>query len=142
MIPYSRPKRSDLYTLSERKLLGNHTLHSGTLLYCPYMAVHPPPPPPPTGNGPTFLDFPLFLGIFQWDEPTKRVPFTAEPEIPEILTKWKTPYKDLTETGSRARKVSGTQGRDRGDKWKHKGTQGTEGTQVDTAWIRKTGQSL
>ena len=40
-------------------------------------------------NGPTFLDFPLFLGIFQWDEPTKRVPFTAEPKIPEILTKWK-----------------------------------------------------
>ena len=34
-------------------------------------------------------DFPLFLGIFQWEEPTKRVPFTAEPEIPEILTKWK-----------------------------------------------------
>ena len=42
-------------------------------------------------NGPTFLDFPLFLGIFQWDEPTKRVPFTAEPEIQEILTKWKAP---------------------------------------------------
>ena len=42
-------------------------------------------------NGPTFLDFPLFLGIFQWDEPTKRVPFTAEPKIPEILTKWKAP---------------------------------------------------
>ena len=42
-------------------------------------------------NGPTFLDFPLFLGIFQWDEPTKRVPFTSEPEIPEILTKWKAP---------------------------------------------------
>ena len=42
-------------------------------------------------NGPTFLDFPLFLGIFQWDEPTKRVPFTAEPEIPEILTKSKAP---------------------------------------------------
>ena len=42
-------------------------------------------------DGPTFLDFPLFLGIFQWDEPTKRVPFTAEPEIPEILTKWKAP---------------------------------------------------
>ena len=48
----------------------------------------------PTGkNGTTFLDFPLFLGIFQWDEPTKRVPFTAEPEIPEILTKWKAPKK-------------------------------------------------
>ena len=42
-------------------------------------------------NGTTFLDFPLFLGIFQWDEPTKRVPFTAEPEIPGILTKWKAP---------------------------------------------------
>ena len=42
-------------------------------------------------NRPTFLDFPLFLGIFQWDEPTKCVPFTAEPEIPEILTKWKAP---------------------------------------------------
>ena len=42
-------------------------------------------------NGPTFLDFPLFLGILQWDEPTKRVPFTAEPEIPEILTKSKAP---------------------------------------------------
>ena len=42
-------------------------------------------------NGTTFLDFPLFLGVFQWDEPTKRVPFTAEPEIPKILTKWKAP---------------------------------------------------
>ena len=45
-------------------------------------------------NGTTFLDFPLFLGIFQWDEPTKRVPFTAEPEIPEILTKWKAPTEN------------------------------------------------
>ena len=35
-------------------------------------------------NGPTFLDFPLFLGIFQWDEPTKRVPFTAEPETHNV----------------------------------------------------------
>ena len=43
-------------------------------------------------NRTTFLDFPLFLGIFQWDEPTKHVPFTAEPEIPEILTKWKAPF--------------------------------------------------
>ena len=42
-------------------------------------------------NVPTFLDFLLFLGIFQEDELTKRVPFTAEPEIPEILTKWKAP---------------------------------------------------
>ena len=42
-------------------------------------------------NGTTFSDFPLFLGVFQWDEPTKRVPFTPESEIPEILTKWKAP---------------------------------------------------
>ena len=48
------------------------------------------------GNGTAFLDFPLFLGIFQWDELTKRVPFTAEPEIPEILTKWKAPQISLS----------------------------------------------
>ena len=46
-------------------------------------------------NGTTFLDFPLFLRIFQWDEPAKRVPFTTEPEIPEILTKWKAPFVSL-----------------------------------------------
>ena len=39
MIPSSRPKLSDLYTLSQSKLLGNHTLHSGTYQYSPYMAV-------------------------------------------------------------------------------------------------------
>ena len=33
-------------------------------------------------NGPTFIDFPLFQGIFQWEEPTKRFPFTAEPKFP------------------------------------------------------------
>ena len=47
MIPYSRAKGSDLYTLSYSKLLKNHTLHSGTYLYSPYMAV---PPPPPVGS--------------------------------------------------------------------------------------------
>ena len=41
MIPYSRAKRSDLYTLSQSKLLENHTLHGGTYLYSPYMAVSP-----------------------------------------------------------------------------------------------------
>ena len=41
MIPSSRPKLSDLYTLSQSKLLENHTLHSGTYLYSPYMAVPP-----------------------------------------------------------------------------------------------------
>ena len=40
MIPSSRPKFSDLYTLSQSKLLENHTLHSGTHLYNPYMAVN------------------------------------------------------------------------------------------------------
>ena len=33
MIPSSRPKLSDLYALSQSKLLENHTLHSGTYLY-------------------------------------------------------------------------------------------------------------
>ena len=46
MIPYFRPKLSDLYTLSQSKLLENHTLHSGSYLYNPYMAVPPFPPPP------------------------------------------------------------------------------------------------
>ena len=43
MIPYSRPKLSDLYTLAQSKLHENHILHSGTYLYSPYMAVPPPP---------------------------------------------------------------------------------------------------
>ena len=41
MIPSSRPRLSDLYTLLE-----NHTLHSSTYLYGPYKAVSPNPPPP------------------------------------------------------------------------------------------------
>ena len=35
--------------------------------------------------------FPLFPGIFQWDEPTKRFPFSTESKFPKILTKWKAP---------------------------------------------------
>ena len=46
-------------------------------------------------NGPTFLDFALFLGIFQWEEPTKRVPFTAEPEIPKFWLNGKRPRTPL-----------------------------------------------
>ena len=42
MIRYSRPKLSELYTLSQSKLLENHTVHSGTYLYSPYMAVATP----------------------------------------------------------------------------------------------------
>ena len=45
MTPYSGPKLSDFYTLSQTKLLENHTLHNGTYLYIPYRAVPPPPPP-------------------------------------------------------------------------------------------------
>ena len=33
MIPSSRPKLSDLYILSQSKLLENHTLHSDTYLF-------------------------------------------------------------------------------------------------------------
>ena len=44
MIPYSRPKPSDLYTLSQSKLLKNHTLQRSTYLYSPYTVVSPPPP--------------------------------------------------------------------------------------------------
>ena len=41
MLPYSRPKLFDLYTLSQSKLLENHTLHSGIYPHSPYMAVPP-----------------------------------------------------------------------------------------------------
>ena len=37
----SRPKLSDLYMLFHSKLLENHTLHSGTYIYIPHMAVLP-----------------------------------------------------------------------------------------------------
>ena len=66
MIPYSRPKRSDLYTLFYSKLLEDHTLHSGTYLYSPYMVV----PPRDVGFAqPLPQGFSLFwakLGFAQW----------------------------------------------------------------------------
>ena len=40
MIPYSTPKLSDLYTLSQSKLLENHTLHCGTY----HIWQYSPPP--------------------------------------------------------------------------------------------------
>ena len=43
MISYSRLKLSDLYTLSQSELLENHTVHSGTYIYSPYMTDPPPP---------------------------------------------------------------------------------------------------
>ena len=45
MIPSSSPKLSDLHTLSQSKLLENHTLHSNTYLYSPHIAVPSPLPP-------------------------------------------------------------------------------------------------
>ena len=42
-------------------------------------------------NGPTLLDFPLFPGIFQWDEQTECFPFSTEPKFLKILTKWRAP---------------------------------------------------
>ena len=48
MIPYTKPKLSDLYILLQNNLLENRILHSGTYLYSPYMAL---PPPPPRGLG-------------------------------------------------------------------------------------------
>ena len=69
-------------------------------------------------NGTTFLDFPPFLGIFQWDEPTKRVPFTAEREIPEILTKWKAPKETAFETVFESDRVPHF---NQGFAWNHKG---------------------
>ena len=41
---------------------------------------------------PSFSEVPLFPEIFQWNEPKKHVPFTTQPEFPESLGKWKTPY--------------------------------------------------
>ena len=45
MIPYSRPKLSDFYTLSQSKLLENHNLHSGTYLYGIWPIYGSAPPP-------------------------------------------------------------------------------------------------
>ena len=60
MIPFSMTKLSDLYTLSQRKLLENHTLQSVTYLNGSYMAV---PPPFEVGRGLIWFDF-YFLYLF------------------------------------------------------------------------------
>ena len=58
MIPYSRSKLSDLNTLSQGKLLENHTLHSGAHLCSPNMAV-----PPPGRRHPASLEFLLLARV-------------------------------------------------------------------------------
>ena len=47
----------------------------------------------PLENRTTFSEVLHFLEIFQWNEPKNHVPFTAQPEFPESLGKWKTPNK-------------------------------------------------
>ena len=42
MIPSSRPQLPDLYTLSQSKLLENHTLHSAHT-YIAHIWQYPPP---------------------------------------------------------------------------------------------------
>ena len=40
------------------------------------------------GNRTTFSDIPLFPGIFRWNDPKCRVPFTFQPDFPETFCKW------------------------------------------------------
>ena len=78
MIPYSRPKLPDLYTLSQSIRLENPTLHSGTYLYSPYMAV----PPPPTTLG--TQRYPLWkkkLGDTFWLRSSLFVPLVSKPGV-------------------------------------------------------------
>ncbi len=62
MLPFSRPKLSDFYTISQTKLLENHTLHSGTYLYSSCMGV----PPPRVIYYPTWYasDYPYRIPLF------------------------------------------------------------------------------
>ena len=50
MIPYTKPKLSDLYILLQNNLLENRILHIGTYLYT-YIAHTWQYPPPPRGLG-------------------------------------------------------------------------------------------
>ena len=50
MIPYSRLKLSDLYTLSKSEQLENHTHYSGTYLYGRGVSLKPLDREPPLGR--------------------------------------------------------------------------------------------
>ena len=39
-------------------------------------------------NSNPFSEFPFAPGIFQWDEPNKRLPFISQPKFPGICGKW------------------------------------------------------
>ena len=66
-------------------------------LFTTSLVIPPKPHDIPFGNsnrenGTTFLKiFHFFWEFSRGEEPTKRVPFAAKPEILEILTKWKAP---------------------------------------------------
>ena len=79
MIPYSRSKRSDLYTLSQSKLLENHTLQSGTYLYSPYMAVPPPPPPHPVDCNTSTFSVRLRYHLLRTARDLRVLPFISRP---------------------------------------------------------------
>ena len=59
MISYSTPRLSDFYTVSQNKLLEKHTLHSGTYLYSPYLAV-------PRFPGVQFTHSPNLVFVAAW----------------------------------------------------------------------------
>ena len=59
-MPYSRPKLSDFYTLSQTKLPENHTLHSSTYIYRYY--IHGSAPPS-RGQRETTTKFTVFLAF-------------------------------------------------------------------------------
>ena len=40
-------------------------------------------------NGTNFSGIPFIPDHFQWNEPKRRVPFTSQPEFPELFGKWK-----------------------------------------------------
>ena len=53
----------------------------------------------PTGKSrPPFQIFHFFLGIFQWDEPMKRVPFTADRKFRKFWLNGKRPISQLLRT--------------------------------------------
>ena len=59
MIPSSRPKLSDLYTLSQSKLFENHTLHSQACFTAthtvPIFPIYGRTPPPPREKSITMM---------------------------------------------------------------------------------------
>ena len=83
MRPYSRPKVSNFYTLSQTKLLENHTLPSGTYLYIAHMVVCIPPDSSPAINSSSRQRPRGLMGImrFSWRVFQSRNPDQKFPSI-------------------------------------------------------------